>query len=195
MEIRSLFLTLSLGSLLSAAEPVRPAVSPLASAPAEVLQYYNNVNFISCFSTPEERKLVGYMIRTRAVDHLPKRLQTVALTVQSVRKASVSVDEAMVVRPAANDDLCPTEELTEVAATYRDEKVIRVEVHLRSLSKEARSWLVTQYEKVAQHPTADLDTFMRSTLSQTVRKETHTWHQVNGRWVRREAGVVLLKAK
>ncbi|WP_395746866.1 hypothetical protein [Prosthecobacter sp.] len=185
-----LSLFLALGSWLSAAEPVFPAVA----APAEITQFYHDVNFAACFSTPEERKLVSHMIETSATDKLSARLRTLAQAVQRIRSASVSIDPHMV-HDGGLTFKNPDEELTEIVSLQRTGNNIRVEVSTRSVSSETRSWLVAQFENKEQKqaPAAGSPDVLAQILKQTARHEVHVWHQVHGRWVREEAAVVLLK--
>ena len=193
MKISLLLLFLSAGSLLSGGDPVQPATAPLAGAPTEITQYYHDVNFAACFSTPEERKLVSNLIETSATDKLSARLQTLAQTVQRIRAASVFIDPKMV-HEGGVIKMSPHEELTEIASFLRTGNRIQVEVRTRSLTSKTRSGLVAQYDApVVKSAPADSNDVLAAVLKQTARKEIHTWTQVNGRWVRDEAAVVLLK--
>jgi|GEM_PF-2431196 len=192
MKTGLLLLFLGAGSLLSDAEPAQPAPAPSSGAPAEITRFYHDVNFAACFSTPEERSLVSHMIETQATDKLSSRLQTVAQAVQRIREASTYIDPQMV--HEAGTWKLPVEELTEISSMQRMGNRILVEVSIRSVSAETRSWLVAQYDHPTQKMTAAADSAgMAEVLKQTARKETHVWEQVHGRWVRHEAGIVLLK--
>jgi hypothetical protein len=182
---------LSTGCLLSAAEPAQPAPSSaalLSGAPAEITQFYHDVNFAACYSTPEERTLVS-QISTYAADKLPKRLQIVRQTIQRIRETSTFIDPQIVHQRSTLSS--PPEELTEIVSLQRDGNRIQVEVRLRSLTQEARSWLAAQYDKPTTSAGAPF--ILREVLKQTGRREMHTWVQVHGHWMRNEAGVVLLK--
>lgn len=193
MKIGFLFLFLSAASLLSGGDPAQPAMAPLAGVPAAIAQYYHDVNFAACFSTPEERKLVNHMIGTSATGKLSARLQTLAQTVQRIRAASVFIDPKMV-HEKGDIKKSPDEELTEIASMQRTGNRILVEVSTRSLSSKTRSWLVAQYDAPVQKSApADSTDVLAEVLKQTARKEIHIWTQANGRWMRDEAAVVLLK--
>lgn len=191
MKTGLLIVLLSAGSLLSGAEPAQPATAAEAGAPAEITRFYQDVNFAACFSTPEERTLVSHMIQTHETDKLSARLQTLAQAVQRIREASTFIDPQMV--HEAGSWKSPDEELTEIASMQRTENRILVEVITRSVSPETRSWLVAQYDHPVQKSAAADAAGMAEVLKQKTRKEIHIWNQVHGRWVRKEAGVVLLK--
>jgi hypothetical protein len=192
MKTSLLFLFLSAGSLLSGGDSVQPVTAPFAGAPAEITQYYHDVNFAACFSTPEERKLVSHMIETSAKDELSARLQTLAGAVQRIRAASAFIDPQMVHEGYGFKSL--DEEITEIASMQRTGNRIQVEVSTRTLSPKTRSWLVAQFDTPVQKSApADSTDVMAEVLKQTARKEIHSWNQVHGRWVRDDAAVVLLK--
>jgi hypothetical protein len=166
--------------------------APPVTAPAEITQFYHDVNFAACFSNQEERKLVKHMINAHAASKLPKRLQRVAQAVQRVHDASRSIDPHIVHDPGSWAGA--TEELTEVFSITKDGDQIRVEVRLRSLSPQAKSWLVSQYEKPAQQAApADMPLVLAETMKQSAREEVHVWVQEKGRWLRQEAAIVLLR--
>lgn len=194
MKTGMFLLFLSAGSLLSGAEPTQPVTAPLAGAPAEITQFYHDVNFAACFSTPEERKLVSHMVQTNATDKLSARLQTLAQAVQRIRAASVLIDPQMVHERGGFKS--PDEEITEIASLQRTGNRMLVEVSKRSLSPKTRSWLVAQFDTPMPKsaPAASTDP-LAEVLRQTARKEIHIWNQVHGRWVRDEAAVVLLKLR
>ena len=193
MKTGMLILFLSAGSLLLGGDSAQPATAPLVGAPPEITQFYHDVNFAACFSTPEERKLVSHMIESSATDKLSGRLQTLAQTVQRIRAASTLIDPQMV-HECGDVKMSPDEELTEIASMQRTGNRIQVEVSTRSLTSKTRSWLVAQYDApVVKSATADATDPIAEVLKQTARKEIHIWNQVHGRWVREEAAVVLLK--
>lgn len=130
-------------------------------------------------------------LKTHSTDRLSSRLQTVAEAVQRIREASTFIDPQMV-HDAGNWKV-PEEELTEISSMQRMGDRILVEVRTRSVSPETRSWLVAQFENPAEKTAAADAAGMAEVLKQTARKEIHVWNQVHGRWVRNEAGIILLK--
>ncbi len=190
-----LLLFLGAGYLLSGADPAQPSAqpssAPLAGAPAEITRFYHDVNFAACFSTPEERSLVNLRLKTHSTDRLSSRLRTVAKAVQRIREASTFIDPQMV--HDAGDWAIPGEELTEISSMQQMGNRILVEVSTRSVSPETRTWLVAQFDDPAKKTAAADSAGMAEVLKQTARKEIHVWNQVHGRWVRNEAGIVLLK--
>lgn len=191
MKTGFLLLFLSAGSLISGAEPAQLATTPLTGAPAEITRFYHDVNFAACLCTPKERVLVTLGLKANSTDRLSPRLQAVAQAVQRIREASALIDPQMVHDLGVFES--PAEELTEIASMQRTGSRILVEVNTRSVSPETRSWLVAQYDHPLQKTAAADAAGMAEVLKQTARKEIHVWQQVNGRWVRDEAGIVLLK--
>lgn len=191
MKTGFLLLFLSAGSLISGAEPAQPATAPLAGAPAEITRFYHDVNFAACLCTPKERVLVTLGLKANSTDRLSPRLQAVAQAVQRIREASALIDPQMVHDRGVFES--PAEELTEIASMEWIGSRILVEVNTRSVSPETRSWLVAQYDHPLQKTAAADSAGMAEVLKQTARKEIHVWQQVNRRWVRDEAGIVLLK--
>lgn len=191
MKTGLLLLFLSAGSLLSGAEPAQSGMAPLAGAPAEITRFYHDVNFAACLCTPKERVLVNLRLKTNSTDKLSPRLNAVAEAVQRIREASTFIDPQMV--HDAGIFQSTAEELTEIASMQRTGNRILVEVSTRSVSPETRSWLVAQFDHPTEKTAAADAAGMAEVLKQTARKEIHVWNQVNGSWVRDEAGVVLLK--
>ncbi|MCX6850264.1 MAG: hypothetical protein NTY98_15190 [Verrucomicrobia bacterium] len=130
-------------------------------------------------------------LKTNSTDRLSSRLQAVAEAVQRIRGASTFIDPQMV--HDAGIFQSSAEELTEIASMQRSGDRILVEVSTRSVSPETRSWLVAQFDHPTEKTAAADAAGMAEVLKQTARKEIHVWQQVNGRWVRDEAGIVLLK--
>ncbi|WP_294404869.1 hypothetical protein [Prosthecobacter sp.] len=135
--------------------------------------------------------LVNLRLKTNSTDRLSARLQSVAEAVQRIREASTFIDPQMV--HDAGIFQSPAEELTEISSMQRTGNRILVEVSKRSVSPETRSWLVAQFDHPAQKTAAADAAGMAEVLKQTARQEIHVWQQVHGRWVRNEAGIVLLK--
>jgi len=190
MKTGLLLFILSAGSLLSGAEPAQPATAP-AGVPAEITRFYHDVNFAACLCTPKERVLVNLRLKANSTDKLSARLQAVAEAVQRIREASTFIDPQMVHDAGLSQS--SAEELTEIASMQRTGDRILVEVSTRSVSPETRSWLVAQFDHPTQKTAAADAAGMAEVLKQTARKEIHVWNQVHGRWVRDEAGIVLLK--
>lgn len=191
MKTGLLLLFLSAGALLSGAEPAQPATAALAGAPAEITRFYHDVNFAACLCTPKERVLVNLGLKANSTDRLSPRLQAVAQAVQRIREASALIDPQMVHDAGVFES--PAQALTEIASMQRTGDRILVEVCTRSVSPETRSWLVAQFDHPTEKTAAADAAGMAEVLKQTARKEIHVWQQVNGRWVRGEAGIVLLK--
>ena len=190
---------LSAGSLLSGADPVQPkaeatpVTAPRVVVPKEITQYYHDVNFAACFSTPDERTLVGHMTETSETDKLSARLQTLTQAVRRIRAASVSIDPHMV--HGSGDSSVRDEELTEIVAVQRSGSRIQISVCTRTVAPKTVSWLVADFEKAAQK-TASVENsaVLAEVLKQTPRREIHTWNCLHGRWMREEAAVVPLKS-
>lgn len=191
MKTGFLLLFLSAGSLISGADPAQPATAPLSGAPAEITRFYHDVNFAACLCTPKERVLVNLRLKTNSTDRLSARLQAVAEAVQRIREASTFIDPQMVHDSGIFQS--SAEELTEIVSMQRTGNRILVEVSTRSVSPETRSWLVAQFDHPTEKTAAADAAGMAEVLKQTARKEIHVWNQVHGRWVRDEAGIVLLK--
>lgn len=186
-SIRSL-LTLALLSPIFGAEPVPPVQPTEANLPAEITRFYRDVNFATCFSTPDERKLVSHWRATNSgSNHLQGRLHAVARSIGRIRSSLSSIDPTMVVWHGP--DLA-TAEIMEILSRARDGNVIRVEVALHSVSRETNQWLVAQYGKAETQP-ASSTSMLEGMLKQTVRKETHTWSLQNGRWTNKTPAVLL----
>lgn len=197
MKNAFLFLLLSTGSLLSGADPspfqaqAAPETFPRPALPAEITQYYHDVNFAACFSTPDERTLVGHMTETSATNKLSERLKTLMQAVRRIRAASASIDPHFAHGSA--DSGIRDEELTEIASVQRSGDRIQIGVCTRTVSTQTRTWLVANYENVTKQPASgEYSASLAAVFKQTPRREMHTWNLVNGQWVRKEAAAVLL---
>lgn len=188
MNAQHLILTLFLSTCLltHAAEPV-PAPPALAGLPSAIARFYVDSNFISCFSTAEERALVNMALKRRSdADEAPSnRLGIVMLMTQRVRESFHEMDPKFVHwgRELPREE----EQVVEPVSMVQDQGEIRVTTRIWTLKKEQNALLVSQYATQAEA----LKT-LAAIQQQQSRTEVHVWKKRGQRWLREAASFVPL---
>ncbi|HEY1048869.1 MAG TPA: hypothetical protein VGE39_03910 [Prosthecobacter sp.] len=190
MNAQHLALTLFLSTCLltSAAEPV-PATQALSGLPQTIARFYADTNFVSCFSTAEERALVNMALKRRSgADETPSgRLGIVMLMTQRLRESFHEVDPKFVHwgRELPKEE----ERVVEPVSMVEDQGEIRVTTHIWTLKKEQNALLVSQYAMQAEA----LKTLAAIQQQPQSRTEVHVWKKHGQRWLRETAVFVPLK--
>lgn len=188
MNAQHLILTLSLSTslLTSAAEPTPPPPA-LVGLPPAIARHYVDSNFVSCFSTAEERALINMALKRKSeADEPPSnRLGIVMLMPQRVSESFHEMDPKFV----HWDRELPKEEgqVVEPVSVAQDQREIRVTSRIWTLKKEQNALLVPQYTTKAEalKPLAAIQ-------QQKARTEVHVWKKHGQRWLREAAAFVPL---
>ncbi len=188
MNAQRLILTLFLSTCLltRAAEPA-PAPA-LAGMPQSIARFYADTNFVSCFSTAEERALVNLALKRKAgEDETPSgRLGIVMLMTQRVRRSFHEMDPKFVRWDHAL--LKEEAQVIEPVSMVEHQGEIRVSTRVWTLKKEQNALLVSQYATQAEA----LKT-LAAIQQQQSRTEVHVWKKHGQRWLRESAVFVPLK--
>lgn len=183
-HILTLFLSTCL--LTRAAEPA-PASPASAGMPQAIARFYADTNFVSCFSTAEERALVNMALKRKGeADEAPSsRLGMVMLMTQRVRESFHEMDPKFVHwgRELPKEE----EQVIEPVSMVEDQGEIRVTTRVWTLKKEQNALLVSQYATQAEA----LKT-LAAIQQQQSRTEVHVWKKHGQRWLREAASFVPL---
>jgi|UniRef100_UPI0037848233 hypothetical protein len=188
MHAPHLTLTLFLSTclLLRAAEPA-PAPPVLDALPQEIGQFYIDANFVSCFSTAEERQLVDLALRRGGTDQAPSgRLGMVMRMTQRLRESFHEVDPQFVRWVGGNTQ--EDGQMIQAVSVQEGANEIRVTTQIWTVAKERSVLLVSQYD----HQEEALKTL--ATIQQgKSRTEVHLWKKHGPRWLRDGAVIVPLR--
>lgn len=188
MNAQHLILTLFLSTCLltRAAEPA-PAPPALAGMPQAIARFYADTNFVSCFSTAEERALVNMALKRKsgAGEAPSSRLGMVMLMTQRVRESFHELDPKFV--HWSRTPLKEDQQVIEPVSMVEDQGEIRVTTRIWTLKKEQNALLVSQYATQAEA----LKT-LAAIQQQQSRTEVHVWKRHGQRWLRETAVFVPL---
>lgn len=188
MNASNLVLTLLLSTclMLRAAEPfASPAV--MKSLPAEVAQFYMDANFVSCFSTGQERQLVDLALKSGRETLRVERLNHVMQSVRRLR-ASVYEPDPKFIHWAGGSHI-EQRQLIQAVSMETTGGEIRVMAHVWTLTEKSNQQLVSQYELPAD-AVKTLEVLQQGPGCRTV---THVWRKHGPRWLRKSALIVPLK--
>ncbi|MEW6754208.1 MAG: hypothetical protein AB1505_24985 [Candidatus Latescibacterota bacterium] len=194
---------------VAAADSPTAGVLPSAwPAPPEILQYYRDLNFAACFSTPQERDRLRFVGILEDAEDLPQRLRVVGTLLPGLQDAVYQMDPGMVagsgrrgVVVIPEDPLLPQRmvpepapdpvrpELTEVIGVEGNGGAVEVRVRVWPLSHEANARLVSAYERALGDAAIGSP---ESLLARAPRTQIHTWTRLDGRWMRNQVSVVPL---
>jgi hypothetical protein len=167
-----------------------------AQLPPEIKKFYEDLNFVSSFSTPDER---GHLALLGSPDlqtkPLPERLRKVQDMIKNINDKIWSVDPGIDTKPVMR---YRTGEIPAEFMKIEDVKTIQGSIDIRvkvySLEPEMNLLLISRYEKqLKEKNTPSLDDNSSAMLNETPRTEIHKSLKINGRWMLRDAKAVLLK--
>jgi len=190
MNARSFIACLCL-TLVLPATAVEPPASP--KMPAEMVRFYQHVNFIACFSTKEERVKAATASEKDSAAQ-PERLRLLSQVIREVQKATHEIDPQINSRVAAMAFFDLDQQANQVISCDGSEGTFTVTVRVTTVDPVTQMWLVKNYEQIK---TGEMkDEFTRHTdhlHRQKGHTEVHTWRLMAGEWKRQEAPHVLLK--
>ncbi|MGV3660222.1 MAG: hypothetical protein ACO1TE_08550 [Prosthecobacter sp.] len=160
----------------------------MTGLPQTIARFYADSNFVSCFSTAEERALVNMALKrkTGADENPSGRLGMVMQITQRVRKSFHEMDPKFVHWDRATPK--EEEQVVEPVSMVEDQGEIRVTTRVWTLKKEQNALLVSQYST----QTEALKT-LANIQQQRSRTEVHVWKKHGQRWLREAAVYVPLK--
>jgi hypothetical protein len=159
--------------------------------PQEIEEIYKDWNFAACFSTPTERSRVHFVADLNHAKALSPRLKAVGEVLHQIEHKIQKINPDMAIG-SGKIPLVPAE-LLEPVEVKTDGATVSVRVEVWPLSPQDNAQLVLSYDKIPkQTPLADLQR-LESSWMMVPRTEIHKWTLVNGRWIRNEANVVLVK--
>lgn len=186
MNAPHLALTLFLSTclLLRAAEPA-PAASTLDALPQEIAQFYIDANFVSCFSTAEERKLVDLAVRNGTEKASSGRLSLVMQSARRLRESFHEQDPKFIHWAGASTH--EDGQVIQAVSVEPKSDEVRVTVHLWTLGKKQNRMLVSQYNDQFEAMKT-----LATLQQQKSRTEVHVWKKQGQRWLRDPATIVPL---
>lgn len=187
MNAPHLTLTLFLSACLltRAAEPA-PAASTLDALPQEIAQFYMDANFVSCFSTAAERRLVDLAVRNGTDQTSSGRLGMVMQSVRRLRESFHELDPKFIHWAGASTH--EDGQVIQAVSVEPKSDEVRVTVHLWTLGRKQNRMLVSQYNDQFEAMKT-----LATLQQQKSRTEVHVWRKQGQRWLRDPATIVPLK--
>lgn len=166
--------------------------------PAEIVRFYSGHNFVSSFSTPKERSgltaLSKLLPKDRPKKSLPERLIKVREIAKEIESRIWRVDPGIAIFPKQpRAGIIPAElVIADNFSTIKNRLFIQVTVY--SIEPKVNLILVSQYERYSGDESKIPSLQERIELFRTLtpRSEIHHWVRMDGRWMLKEAKVVLL---
>jgi hypothetical protein len=175
-----------------------PAEKKEIGAPAPIMDYYDDLNFVSSFSTLHERaELAAYLPNSPLPEkYKGGRLEKVFDRIKKVRARDVSIDPKMTVNPNPKPEYLLSSGLVKVESINVIGNKATVDVSIYALTPTANFWFISQYDKSGgdAKKLPSFEDWLSSTggpLSK--RTEIHTWIKVIGEWRKQEVNIIPLK--
>jgi len=167
----------------------------------EISEYYRNHNFINSFSLRTERNLLAHYIpHKRLPDQLimNKRLARIYQLMKKQYAKLLRVDEGIMNQKVLPSGYCNRSELIEIADIYRDDTNIAVKVLAYYLDYKTNMMFISKYneysgDKDKVPPEEECLAMVRSSSFSI--QEIHKWTLFEGRWLKREVEIRLLKER
>jgi hypothetical protein len=180
---------LALAALLALAAPAAPL-------PAEIQGHYRDHNFVSAFSTPDERREI--VARRQPTDL--ERLKRVAGAMGRLADTVAEIDRGMVYSLGNGPmDQAMRQDLLRVVSFEQDEPAGEIWVYLQSLrlDRVGQTALVALYDDLtAKDRQPDVDQLVAASgAAPVVTFVMHRWRRTGGGWLRDRATQKLLASR
>jgi hypothetical protein len=167
-------------------------------APAPIMDYYDDLNFVSSFSTLQERAQLAAYLPDGSLPEKYRggRLEKVFDRTKKLRARDVSIDPKMTVNPNPKPEYLLTSGLVKVESVNVTGNKATVDVSIYALTPTANFWFISQYDKLSgdAKKVPSFEEFLRSTFTPlSKRTEIHTWVKLVGEWRKQEVNIIPLK--
>jgi hypothetical protein len=194
-----IFLPLTLGFLFLsiAAQTTSPEKAKPAPLPEQISRYYEGYNFVSSFSTKQERSQLVVYLKGQGQPGQPgsNRLKKILDLMKELQAQVQSIDPKMVV-PLSPIVYIEYAGIVEVKSVSVSDKKATVQVTIYGLEPEANLWLISQYDESGGDEQKLPSLEKRLDLAGTSmfrRTEVHTWIKLINDWKKNEANLIPLK--
>jgi hypothetical protein len=167
-------------------------------APSPIMDYYDDLNFVSSFSTLQERAQLAAYLPGGSLPEKYKggRLEKVFDRLRKMRARDVSIDPKMTINPNPKPEYLLTSGLVEVESVNVTGSKATVDVSIYALKPEANLWFISQYNESGgdAQKLPSFEDWLRSTRGPLSRRtEIHTWVRLTGEWRKQEVNIIPLK--
>jgi len=170
--------------------------------PLQISEFYKDCNFISSFSSRDEREeLIAYLSKKELPkEHKSERLEKVFQLMQNVKSKIMISDPGMIIQTMPSSEQIFRSALTEVRKIQKGDQETAVEVLVCALAPEENFRYISQYdenrgdERKIPSEEERIES-AKSKLRFAPVIEIHKWLLIDGRWMKQDANVLLLKDK
>lgn len=168
--------------------------------PSEISEYYEDYNFVSSFSSSDERKeLMNYLSERELPEKFKsERLKKILRLMKRIRAKILRYDPKIVTPAKPHSLYIFHSELIEVKNFHHKGKAVEIKVLVYDLEPEKNFRFISLYEKHNGDEKEILPVEIRiqaAKSEQAPRIEIHKWVYTKGRWLKRDANIVLIKDK
>ena len=167
--------------------------------PLNILEYYQDDNFISSFSTRSERNLLArYIAHKTLPDQLRRdeRLDKVFKLMQKQDEKVMRVDPKMLIQRILPTRNFISSDLVEVDHVQHNCGEILVKISVYSLDHEINMLFISQYNEYEGDEgkiSSEEERLKMARSSSIFSQAIHKWTLVEGRWLKCEVDIRLLK--
>ena len=161
----------------------------------EIAEYYRDYNFINSFSTGQERNLIACYISQKGPTHKPIKDKRLAKIYELMKKQDAKimrVDPEIMRQKAVPCPYYNRSDLFEIIDVQQADREITVKVFVRYLNYETNIMFISQYDEYGEI-LSEKERLKMIEPSSISGKEVHEWRLVEGKWLKSEVDIRLLK--
>ncbi|UCH21717.1 MAG: hypothetical protein JSU83_00125 [Deltaproteobacteria bacterium] len=165
--------------------------------PLQITEFYDDFNFVSAFSTPEERAALQYLSRLapdkRPHKKLTDRLKRVQEIAQKIEKNIWQADPGISLRTQLPEKIQPAK-LVAIRKFHLKKDRVSVWVNIFHIHLQLNTILVSEYEKNSgRNNSPSIQEQLERVQTEMPQTEIHHWLKINGRWLLDAARILLLE--
>jgi len=165
--------------------------------PAEIAEYYRDYNFINSFSTKQERNLIAHYFSQKRPAHQPipikkARLAKIYELMKKQGAKIMRVDPEIMRQKVIPCPYYNRSDLFEIIDVQHADREITVKVFVRYLNYKTNIMFISQYGEYGEI-LSEKERLKMIEPSSISGKEIHEWRLVEGKWLKSEVDIRLLK--
>ena len=178
---------------------INQVLPPIDKFPTEITEYYRNHNFINSFSNRTERNLLTQYIPHKILPNQlrkDKRLEKIYELMKKQDAKVMRVDSGIMNQKILPSPYYNGSDLLEVTDVYRDNKDIMVKVLAYYLDYETNMRFILKYYEYGGNKKRILPEEKRLEITRSssiFSQEIHKWTLVEGRWLKSEVDIGIIK--
>lgn len=168
--------------------------------PSEISAYYEDYNFVSSFSSSDERKeLMDYLSGGELPEKFKsERLKKILRLMKRIREKILRYDPKMVTPVKPHGLYIFHSELIELKNFHHKGKAVEIKVLVYDLEPEKNFRFISSYDThngdEKEIPPVELR-IQAAKSEQAPRVEIHKWVYTKGKWLKRDANIIFIKDK